>query len=547
MISIRKTGGRGAKPYRPSTPPRNVRRKIRGKMEALRRRQRLRRDGKATRTIGPVVKPIEKRFYLPTLKQMAKSPMARGALSGIHNKLSKADSDGALAYARTLGQKTAVSGKRAGVSYSAGTSPALNSPSRNDEKELPYIAATTVSMKSQSGLDKSDKRKIKTNIVSGQPSARAIKMQERLGGALISKGMDTKMPEDVSENLIPARASLENRVGFNRRHVWIMPMGSVFSTQNILTDAHEVDYTNVAAFNTREADVRAKDKAYIGVQWIKSQLSFMNKNAFLPINIRLNVIGFKDRPDVAEEGVQSRAFAETVFNTNIDDVNQEVRSIPVRYQASTLTAKEIFADPREDAIANSYEVECSNKYTMKSSPGFRRAYEVITSCTKRLEPNDQWLIDHTHHMGPGLEYYTAKNLIVDGAPGGDASISYFYVVESWGVPVQAEVADGITPTVTTDTFQGTSPGGYHCEYKTSAKYSLTTANEFRTAVGGISPQVLIRTFKKRDYDNTPQARERSIAFADIVPTAADVTAVGQAYVPLLTDLSVTGAQQRSST
>mgnify|MGYP000323787668 CR=1 FL=1 len=485
--------------------------------------------------------------YFPNVRALKKSLLTKNVLNAISSRSASTSPESALAFLAGMNQKTSVTGTRGGAKLTATSTNFMQSPGAGaGDREVPVMSATTSQTMRQTGLGKGDRRIYRTNITSGRLTARAIIEQGKLQGEHTEVLLDTKQPFSEENNIIPDRQALDEFHGFNQRAVQVLPMGATVTSRQVFNKMFDIQYVNEGPISNRVSDRSAKDLAYIGVKHSKSTMTIMNKNQFLPINLRFHIMSRKGGDENGD--APNRLFVERVFNdtSNLQDFGR----IPERYQIFGRTTKsdDTTASLLKRWIFQSWRILCSNKFTFRSSAEFREKFEIVDSWNMRLQPNDQWVINHKHMFGSGIDFYSASRemQINDSTDYTDASSGYFYVIESWGPPVLAEIADAVGP-VTTQTYQGSAPGQYHLEYKTSVTSVNSTGNEFRLETGaeGSDPSMLVRIFKRSDYINEPSEREVNVSYTNIVPSAADITSVGEAFVPLITDLDVRGAGPRS--
>lgn len=494
--------------------------------------------------------PNLKKFYFPSVKEMKKSLLTQNVINAMSSSMAKTDIDSAINYIKGLNMATSVYGTRNGKSYTATTSEYMDSPGKTVRAEIPMISETSCQLIRQTGLDKAEKKIWKTKIYSGLPTSSALKLQKRLQGGRRYFGVDTKQVENlVGNNIIPDRIALEFATGFNQRGWRVLPMGTTFTHKQVFDKIWvSTAYAGSnAALISSAADSDAKDRAYAGIESIRSQLSIANTNAFLAMNVRMHFIANKEPRQSIGEPIDR--FANLVFSDSVGG-SQKDGCIPERYQFSNISPESNIPageeGNRKQKIAQSWACTTSNKATLKSSPAFRDKYEIVQSFTKRLQPNDTWRIDHVHTLGGGLDYFASREHIAleNDISYTDKPIAGFWVMEFWGTPVQAEVVTSASPLII-HTFQGTGPGSLQLEYKTSMNAVNAVANRFRIDQVGIESDILIRTFKAEDYDLTASSKERNVDFSNIKSDPAQAVNSGEAYIPLVTDLQGTTAQPRA--
>lgn len=511
--------------------------KRRGKLAALdprkaRRRAWLAKQGRRVRDVA------------------ATSLAIKYSMDQLAARMTKADYEAAKQFIKYFNKTTKLVGRRAGKLISGGTSTDMNGPGKPDNRKVPNVSETTYTMRSQSGLGKDMRRIIKTKYMSGEPTSKAILREKSQSGSTVVFGADTKIAFDSDQNLTPDRAQLEQSHGWNERTFVGLPLTTTFTTRQLLNRTLDTfSYTNDSNINA--ANVSDRQKELVLLSWLnmRTQLKFMNLNSYLPMNIRIHCIAMKERIKyTASLESNISAFFGQVFNAT---GTQAFGTIPVFYQKQGYVRASKPGAPTNltQNATDTFSVRVSNKTNLFNSPNFRKKYEIVKSWTERLEPNDIWMFDHTHTFGSGVDFHAARQDIgrSDIATGPekwrDRSYSHFYLIESWGTPVQAEIDTGDGVPVTTEPYIGTGHGSYLYEYKTSAEFVNTTNNFFRINNRNVDSLCHLRIYKKRDTWGAN--KEKSVPF-NLMTTDRTNVPVGGGFVPVITDLEPATAGPKES-
>lgn len=498
-----------------------------------------------------------KKMYLPTVGAMRKSYVGKMALNAISSKFTQSSPEEALKFVKGINAAVSLAGRRGPAFFKAGSSEFMHMPGKAQTgEETPIIARTTRSTSTQVGLDKGAKQTITTLIYSGKPSSKSLLQQGRLQGFETKQHIDTKAVRNANTNPIHLdRTTQTTSHGFNERTVNMLPMFTVATVRNVMSDlyAQTDNYLDIS-YEQRGPDNDKKDYALIGALHADQHLTFINKNAFLPLYLKFHIVTHKKYENDTGKGVNEE-FTSDVFNaqTNV----QRIGAVPQRYQFDSFVGRGgVYGTTIDDLKlrwqGRSYTAQMSNKFSFKSSPTFREKYEIVSTFVQKLEPNDLWHVKHRHYFGSGLDYYAARMATAwESSPQAfsfrDADLGYFYVVESYGPPVQCEKYVNLNPP-TTDTYQGTAPGTYHWECKKSIKYVVATGNRFRLDLPsgggeGLSPEILVKVYSRDDGQNNE--KEENISFSNLLGPGDTPVTLNQGFIPLLTDLERTVASPRA--
>lgn len=415
-----------------------------------------------------------------------------------------------------------------------------------------------------SGDMSAPRRVHRSNIETGVPTAKAIHMQGKLDGVVRKVMCNTKLYVDQDTSSLVQRSLLDHANGFNCKKYWFMPghaCPGYLDLIEVLTNSS--DRQTWANWLNADTSAGSYDRRYASIKSITTNMSFSNETPYFPVKMKLHMIRPKiditkenDNPTNISKRSHVQNMVENVFSpTVIRDF-----AIPFTYKVNEplLLGVQETVTGSDNYRKVAAQVDVQNRTHLNMSSYFRDKYEIVKTIYKTLNPNDSWHFTHKHHFGSGIDvdafraHFRDMNGVLpatDAATdrlGNDQPLTYFWMVESCGVPCSATVGDGaFGGGVVQSTYQGTSPGVYHCEFKTQVEFvtpSNTTATNLTAA--GVPEFVHIRQFKKRELLNTPLGnRIRAITAENIVNSIPEVTA-NKAYIPVLTDKLITSRQTR---
>lgn len=411
-------------------------------------------------------------------------------------------------------------GKR-GRGSETGAMPSPTNRTNSNVPNIPYTINHSVSNVETLGAQL-DKRVMRTNIDTGLPSTRAVMQAAKMNGTVKDTLFDTNIQE--LNNVQVTRSSLDNSCGFNSRNLWVMPQHACVRLEQIVAEA---DLEATQRLSTIE-----QEKIYGSVMYCESQFRFYNQSAHFPIHLKFHVFDYKDEDLTSPI---SAVFAREAFSSSI--TTQDLPAMPVRYQHS--------APMLEGTAGGTVSTQMKVDYSLKGrgfldSAGWRERFKVVKTISKKLMPGDTWVVRHRHHCGPGIDIYALLSTLYPDreTTEREGPFSYFYGVESKGVP-----CEGVTEEFSLDpnpiaTYLGTSPGWYQTEFRTSIKYvTASTRAEVDLGNFGVNEQMHIRSFTNNMRAGSTFGitdREFFTLPNDIV-NSRDNLAPGKTYVPVITD------------
>jgi len=407
----------------------------------------------------------------------------------------------------------------------------------------------------------------RTNIETGRPSTKGIKMVEKVNGKMKIVLMDTKLYDvsNVTTPFIP-RNLLDHAHGFNSKKMWVMPGAACPGYRDLFETVFQTKVVSTMLPRLTDGTAQnADERRLLSVKNFTTEISFVNENSSLPIKMKFHIVRAKNSI-VKNDNTNTDTVGG--FQSIIKDLRDKVFSNPVGNPKGTIGLRYMHTDPsiigplETVAVANSDNyrrsaliVDMEPRAYLKQSAYFRDKFEIVKTVSRTLKTNDVWRIKHKQHMGSGIDMDAARVHYLDinqdltlDAPvaarlGNDEPLTYFYIVESMGTSVTAVVGDTNTLNVLTPSiYQGTSPGQYHTEFRTYIEYLIPGNNaNVDVAIGGLPEGMHARFFKQRDSGRPTEAtRQRFITSENIVYNRVDVTA-GKAFIPVFTDKSIVGA------
>jgi len=423
----------------------------------------------------------------------------------------------------------------------------------------------------------------RTRIDTGHPTTKTLRGIAKENGTTTTLLYDTKMVSndanlEVTQNLI-SRGELDSANGFNHKTFRFLH-GAASPGYRALFEAMFSSNSTTALTNWLNLQTSQKftDKRYMSFMWLESMISIFNENAYLPVKVKIHCIKPKNKLDsqstfaTVDQKEQNylKYIKEFVFTdiapTSLGNL-QAPFGIPANYIYSTPT----YLGKQEEAgspnTTDNYrrfgmEVYVDNKCYLNQSAWFRQNFTIDKTISKTLQPNDTWVFTHRQHFGPGIDVDAARSSFLDmqitrsqldsnvTRVGNDVPLGYIYMVEHVGVPCTAVVGDKsfvVAEPVVRSTYQGTSDGQLHFEYKSRIKFINSSQNN-ATQLGadGSDQNVHMRMFTKQDYPYTAAFQQpRYVLPQNIVEEYSEV-GFDKAYIPVVTDRSIKGSDQRGS-
>jgi len=420
----------------------------------------------------------------------------------------------------------------------------------------------------------------KATCETGTPTSKSIQTAAKvLGGRVTRNLVDTKLyledPGGENFNTFIARSQLDHAHGFNSKHLWFMPgaasPGCIDILRSCYNSDNRLDWSNGLFGNTTALGTETRLLSFMN---FKTQMSFTNETAHIPIKLKLHLVQPKQRLDKKNitvtagggflnhyEDIRRNVFSFNAFDnkTLVDRFaipKKEQHSLPFTEGSTEQTSIGGVVDT-DNYRKLSLKVNLAPSADLRSSEYFKTHYNILKTFSKTLDPNDVWRFTHTHHLGSGINWddfrlgYLSMNFLnPNEAPnslslGNDAPLACFYIVESVGVSVTAVVGDaGVGSAVTKTSYQGTSPGNYHCEFKTSVTFAQPASSvaQGATVPFGMPEIVHQRVFKNRK-SAVNNAMVRYILNDDIVSTPDEVTR-NKAFIPVYTDKLRVGIESK---
>jgi len=416
----------------------------------------------------------------------------------------------------------------------------------------------------------------RTKVDTGHPTTKVLMGIAKENGtttALIydTKAVNTANDLERDENIIK-RGELDSANGFNHKTYFFLQgisspgyrglMETVFGS-NLITGVNNW-------FNVTTSE-RFKDKRYMSFMWLESKISIFNENAYLPVKVKIHMIRplYKLDKQDAEVTVTTRRnhlfdIRDYVFNQAVTvNPNQTPFAIPTAYQYDSPILTGVGEEGALAAFTDNYKrtaltVYVDNKCDLRSSAYFKANFKIDKTFSKTLQPNDTWLFTHKQHFGPGIdidEFRVAFKDMNQGVPGNtlqtnqmgnDKPLGYLYMVEHVGVPCTAVVGDGPlqNDTATPSTYQGTSDGQLHFEYRSRAKFiNSAQVNATQLGLDGSDQLVHTRVWTNQDMQYNSYRKPRYVLPNNIVSNSENLS-IDKGYIPIVTDRSIKGTDQR---
>jgi hypothetical protein len=408
----------------------------------------------------------------------------------------------------------------------------------------------------------------RTTIETGRPTTKGLKMVEKVNGKMKILLMDTKLydPTGVTQPFIQ-RSLLDHAHGFNSKRLWVMPGAACPGYRDLFEVVMQTKILgNLLPRIADASPLNSDDRRLLSIKNFQTEISFANENSSLPLKMKFHIV--RSKVSIVKNNDASTNTADG-YQTIVKDLNDKVfvspdstggrGAIPSRYLHSSAV---IVGQSQTNAVPNSDNyrktglvVDMEPRAYLGMSAHFRDKYEIVKTFSKTLKSNDIWRIKHTQHMGSGIDMDAARvhyldmnqglisQFVTADRTGNDEPLTYFYIVETMGTSLSAVVGDvNAINVLTPSTYQGTSPGQYHTEFRTYIEYLIPGNNpNIDVSVGGLPEGMHARFYKKRDTGRpTELAKQRFILPENIVYNLADVTA-GKAFIPVFTDKSIVGA------
>jgi len=415
---------------------------------------------------------------------------------------------------------------------------------------------------------------IRTLVETGHPTTKALKKVAKENGTTTMILYDTKVVDSGAnreiEQLIP-RGELDSGHGFNHKTLRFLHGAASPGFRAMFDGIFGKDnMAEAMVWATRDTSFRFKDKRYASFMWLESKVSIFNESAYLPTKVKFHLIKplnklSKDDATNTESSKRNHLYdiADNVFNAqSVGTLSQSKFAIPNMYQYSVPL---VFGNDQIPGIASTdnYKrvgmvVFLDNKATLTSSAYFRENFKIEKTVTKTLQPSDTWIFTHRQHFGSGIDVdafragwcdmqFSLPSLATNNLNfiGNDVPIGYIYAVEHVGVPVTCVVGDSnVAGVVTPSTYQGTSDGQIHMEYRSKLKFINSSQNNIiQIGADGSDQFVHMRTFTNQDFSYNVTERPRHVFPDNMVDTLSGVTA-DKGYIPLVTDRVITSNLER---
>lgn len=376
-------------------------------------------------------------------------------------------------------------------------------------------------------------RKIhKTHYQTGFYPSKAIRMAAKIYGTGYSVMQDSKMRiRDVAN-----RNRLTWGAGFNSKQVHL-PCPDSQITYGQVRDMLAQGHNSTAVTDTIDATLSKRVVA--SMIRLKRQFLIHNTSALFPMNFKIYLLRFTGT--VSTTSTEQVAFGESCLSTSemtalTNAINasgdtglQPAGKVPWQFQHGGLD----FAGSTNLSINSTCNFSLKGQGVFESTY-FKNNFKVVETFQKQIPPGDFWNFSHTHNLGGGIDIaHFAQAQQLTGTQRSQINDTFTDVImfETWGT-----LCEGIfSPDGTSkDQYLGTSPTYYSYEFKNSAYYVKTTAQEGQTdQTSGIT------TFKvhRREYISDPlrspttgTPKEIFVLNDDIVNVSSP--AAGKMYIPM---------------
>jgi len=438
---------------------------------------------------------------------------------------------------------------------------------------------TTLRSRSQGSiqhLQTADKiRVIKTVMHSGKPTSKGIKMLAKINGTVKRTLLDTKQYNVENAPNPIDREQLDHSHGFNTKRYWVMPGYAAPGTWDTLGIVYGEAVTTqlVNSFMNQDMMSVGVQSKYLSIMNFCTKMSFVNESNYLPLELKIHwvvpKIPLMKRINVTADSTGTpgglsfvEQIVDKVFGVGLQQPDQNLIDVqpdfgmPVRYVLSAPIVQGPDSSSNPPAIDNyrrrglSFELAVAANLNM--SVGFREHFDIVHTFSETLDPNDIWRFHHVHHLGAGINVDTLRQRfkIMNGIGDtltdlntsnvqNDGPLDGFWIIESKGVPVSAIVGDAnnaTPPVVTPNTYQGTSNGTYHCEFKTEAQWvtNLSTGSVLDPGQFGAAEGCHVRVFKRKEFSTNNKTKVRHVLSSKMRNTTANLGA-NEAFVSVYTD------------
>jgi hypothetical protein len=354
------------------------------------------------------------------------------------------------------------------------------------------------------------------NGKAGQPPSKWICETEKLLGSTVATIRDTQIDYPFVDSTRPL---FTRYAGFNQKSQHLLSSVLFGFQASELRNWLNIQLEAVSE-PTKWKQSSTKDQVgYAGIKNLQSHLTIVNRNAFLPVKLKVSLLAVDVRADNIDLMQES---------TNSSILTQDQNTMPVYLQQKT---------PSYDSAMATVSVDPLSK-GIKGSNAFRELAKIVTSKTFKLSSGDELVIKYKHELGSGLNMNKMSELISEaGSTGTTATncmISYMLLVEQYGVSCECYKNDNPSAVMT-----GTSSSGIHFEGRKKLEYALSSHSVY-TAVNQsadsswFSDTIALKYFTKKILNSS--VRRANVSPADIGDAPDQYT------IPLVTDSSVTQSQ-----
>jgi len=445
--------------------------------------------------------------------------------------------------------------------------PYVGSGSTQSAGNVPSVLTNGPAYSKANGLSKAgEKKAYKTSFDTGFPTSKTLLELAKENGTRFETIFDSKTylnaaGETPADSIFP-RQRLTNGHGFNLRSFHVLPDVASVSREDI---KRVVSPQIGLGFSV--SPMNEDQTIYGSLMEANSEITITNQSRFFPSVFKIHVIAKSGNAQDREVDLRSTShiFNNLIVLPTVLDGDSEVGFFSPEYGS---IPNYFLTDSRNfEADGNSYFNRRTDTFSweqlntgkgMESSSGFRELFNTVKVITKTLEPGETWQFKHSHHFGGGIDLTTDFQAVTYA----DTSVSaaYNYVIESKGFPCEGVLVADSNPLgggiVFLDPREGTAPGRWFYEFRTSIKYvqAATSSSDLNLTyipqVGVDRQEPWSKPYMHiRVFDNDPAGRlnpSKSQPFNRPLNTIAQTNSpiLGNFFIPVETDSKVNfdGAQ-----
>jgi len=360
-----------------------------------------------------------------------------------------------------------------------------------------------------------------TKFTTGNNIPKILKMVKKQNGALKRWLFDTT---NQSGTDLVTRNTLELRCGFNDKSLWILPAYAFVHSEDVQVQL-DILLADRPSSNRLE-------KALAALEYVQTQIKLYNQSAYMGVKVKIYVFTNRDTGNYNPTTPVARLT---------QTLNQAAEtSVPQRFIQEGVSAKDV-TNFREWSLKASMNPAVSWPI---HSPYMRNNVTVVKTFSKTLEPGDQWVFDHKHFCGSGIDIFALIDQINPTITAAYDPIGYMYAIEVMGVPCEGVMFgnfDGTGPAEPVTHHLGSSPGYVQCDFRKGLQYIQRAQNSSDSIDGGglnPSSRAHLRTQSWDPNTASTTSKENFVTAGNIIESGIDTAIAGQMYIPVISDREV---------